>query len=520
MLKTYHYALPGQSGSAALGTALRHAGLSFHRHPIPALHRTYYDTFDWRLYAAGLLLWTEECAGRLRLRLRERDSGLDIVVIDVIDVPRFADDLPQGVMRTRLSPLLDDRRLLPLVSLENRGDEFRVLDKQDKVVLRAAIERYRVDGGEGRVRLRSRIAVVPVRGFDEPLAQALPALESALRLEAIGGNVLDEALDVIGRRPLDYRARPELRLERGQPIGEAARAVFVHLLDVIEANEDGVRQETDIEFLHDLRVAVRRTRVLLGELKRILSAPHFRHYRGEFAWLSRLTGPVRDIDVHLAAFQRYEHWLGGARPELDALRAALRSRRTDERRAMLEGLASQQYRVLKKGWRATLDAADERWRSGDAAVPADDTVRALVERRHERVLARGRKLDEDSSDEDLHSLRKQIKKLRYLIELFPGALRAAEAREMLTDLKALQKLLGRYQDLSVRLITMRELKKDFRAQERKDVAATAALLCERLQDRKRETMQEVIRSFGRVAADGIGKRSRRHAGKVHQESLQ
>lgn len=70
MLKTYHYALPGQSGSAALGTALRHAGLSFHRHPIPALHRTYYDTFDWRLYAAGMLLLSEECAGRLRLRLR------------------------------------------------------------------------------------------------------------------------------------------------------------------------------------------------------------------------------------------------------------------------------------------------------------------------------------------------------------------------------------------------------------------------------------------------------------------
>lgn len=443
------------------------------------------------------------------------------MAIDVIDVPRFAESLPQGVMRTRLSPLLDDRRLLPLVRLENRCDEFRVLDKQDKIVMRAAIERYRVDdGGDGRVRLRSRIAVVPVRGFDEPLAKALPALESELRLEAIERNVLDEALDVIGRRPLDYRARPELRIERGQSIGEAARGVFMHLLGVIEANEDGVRQETDIEFLHDLRVAVRRTRVLLGELKRIFAAPHFRHYRGEFAWLSRLTGPVRDIDVHLAAFQRYEHWLGGTSPELEALRAALRSRRTDERRAMLEGLASQQYRALKKGWRAALDEADERWRSGDASVPADATVRALVERRHERVLARGRKLDEHSSDDDVHSLRKQIKKLRYLVELFPGALRVAEARGMLTDLKALQKLLGRHQDLSVRLAAMRELKKSFRDQERKDVAAAAALLCERLQDRKRETMQEFIRLFARIPADGVGKRSRRHGGKVHQESLQ
>ncbi|MDX9740040.1 MAG: CHAD domain-containing protein [Gammaproteobacteria bacterium] len=518
MQKAYHFALPGQSGSEALGTALRHAGFAFRRHPISLLQRVYYDTFDWRLYAAGLLLLSEEGGEGLRLRLRERNSGLDVVVIDVVDVPRFAENLPQGVMRKRLAPLIEERRLLPLVSLENRGDEFRVLDGQSKIVMRAAIERYRVDGGDGRVRLRSRIAVVPVRGFAEPLAKVLPALEHDLQLKQIDGGVLEEALDAIGRRPLDYRARPDLRLKRGEPIGEAARRVFVHLLDVVEANEDGVRQETDAGFLHDLRVAVRRTRSLLSELKRILSAPHFGHYRAEFAWLSRLTGPVRDLDVHLAAFHRYERWLGGSGPELESLRAALRKRRTGERRAMLEGLASPQYRSLKKGWRSVLDEADERWRSGDAGVPADETVRELVQRRHERVLARGRKLDRDSEDEDFHSLRKQVKKLRYLIELFPGAMHAGEARAMLDDLKSMQKLLGRHHDFSVKLSVMRELKKSFREQGRGDVAAAAKSLCERLQDGKREAEQEFIRLFDRMAADGVGKKARRRAGKIRESS--
>jgi CHAD domain-containing protein len=518
MQKAYHYALPGQSGGEALGTALRHAGFAFRRHPTSPLQCIYYDTFDWRLYAAGVLLLSEQGGEGLRLRLRERDSGLDVVVIDVVDVPRFAADLPRGVMRKRLAPLLDERRLLPLVSLENRGDEYRVFDGQSKTVMRVAIERYRVDGEDRRIRLPSRIAVVPVRGYVEPLAKVLPALEDELQLEKIEGGVLEEALDAIGRQPLDYRTQPDLRLKRGKPIGEAARRVFVHLLDVIEANEDGVRQETDAGFLHDLRVAVRRTRALLSELKPILSAPHFGHYRAEFAWLSRLTGPVRDLDVHLAAFDRYERWLGGESPELEALRAALRKRRTDERRAMLEGLASPQYRSLKKGWRSILDEADERWRSGDAAVPADATVRELVARRHERVLARGRKLDRDSEDEKFHSLRKQVKKLRYLIEMFPGAMPAGEGRAMLGELKDMQKLLGRHHDYSVKLSVMRELKKGFREQGRDDVVAAAKSLCERLQDGKREAEQEFIRLFDRMAKDGIGKESRRRAGRIREST--
>jgi CHAD domain-containing protein len=514
MQKAYHYALPGHSGGEALGRALRHAGFAVHRHPISPLQSIYFDTFDWRLYAAGMLLLSEQDGDQLRLRLRERDTGLDVVSIDVVDVPRFAEDLPQGIMRKRLAPLLKERRLLPLVSLENRGDEFRVLDGQHKTVMRAAIERYRVDGVERRVRLRSRIAVVPVRGFAEPMAKVLPALENELQLQRIDGSVLEEALHAIGRQPLDYRTKPDLRLKRGEPVGESARRVFVHLLDVIETNEDGVRQDIDAEFLHDLRVAVRRTRVLLGELKRILSAPHFEHYRGEFTWLSRLTGQVRDLDVHLAAFGRYERWLGGDSPELEALRSALRKRRTDERRAMLEGLASVQYRSLKKGWRAVLDETDSRWVSGDAAAPVAEVVRELVERRHERVLGRGGKLDRNSEDDKFHSLRRQVKKLRYLIEMFPGAMGVGDARAMLNELKDLQKLLGRQHDYSVKLAVMRDLKKSFREQGRDDVAAVAKSLCERLQDGKREAEQEFIRLFDRIGEDGIGKVSRRRAGKI------
>ncbi len=64
-------------------------------------------------------------------------------------------------------------------------------------------------------------------------------------------------------------------------------------------NEAGLRADLDSEFLHDWRVAVRRTRCLLGQLKQVFPAGETRRLRSELGWLARLTGPLRDLDVFL-----------------------------------------------------------------------------------------------------------------------------------------------------------------------------------------------------------------------------
>ena len=47
------------------------------------------------------------------------------------------------------------------------------------------------------------------------------------------------------------------------PAGAAAAAILLRLLDTIDANVGGVLTDTDTEFLHDLRVSVRRSRSAL-----------------------------------------------------------------------------------------------------------------------------------------------------------------------------------------------------------------------------------------------------------------
>ena len=44
------------------------------------------------------------------------------------------------------------------------------------------------------------------------------------------------------------------------------------LLDIMVANEPGMRADLDTEFLHDYRVSLRRTRSLLGQIKNVFPA--------------------------------------------------------------------------------------------------------------------------------------------------------------------------------------------------------------------------------------------------------
>lgn len=75
-----------------------------------------------------------------------------------------------------------------------------------------------------------------------------------------------------------------------------ARQIHLALVGILEANEPGLRARLDTEFLHDFRVT-RRTRSLLGQIRRVFPAGEVEHFAAEFSRIGRLTGPPRDVDV-------------------------------------------------------------------------------------------------------------------------------------------------------------------------------------------------------------------------------
>ena len=77
------------------------------------------------------------------------------------------------------------------------------------------------------------------------------------------------------------------------------------LLRAVLHNQEGVLGSRDPEFLHDFRVAVRRARSALTQVKGVFPAAEAEPAKVALSSMTRMTGPARDLDVFLEKLEAY-----------------------------------------------------------------------------------------------------------------------------------------------------------------------------------------------------------------------
>lgn len=235
-----------------------------------------------------------------------------------------------------------------------------------------------------------------------------------------------------------------------QPAHEVLRRICRRQLEAIERHRPGARAGRDPEELHDLRVAVRRTRSVLGEFRKFFPQAALAHFRGEFRWLGEVTGPVRDLDVYLDRLPAYHAWLpADAAGALAPFQRFLRRHRRQEQSRLARRLDSRRLRTLLDTWRAFLETGGPKPWPETAGLAAADIARRRIWKLYRRFLRQGESITADSPDSALHQLRITGKKLRYLLEFFREDYPAQEIEVLVKAMKAIQDVLGDYQDCTV-----------------------------------------------------------------------
>ncbi|MBO0775392.1 MAG: CHAD domain-containing protein [Actinobacteria bacterium] len=406
------------------------------------VRRTWLDTFDWRLHRAGLLL-EQSSRGRGReIALAGPDGGRVAAPAGRVRWPALTDALSPGELRDRLGAVAGARALLPVARAVSSVRDLRVLNADGKTVVWLTVDETAVTGPVPAT-LPPRLVITAVRGYQadaERVAQALAGVPGA---RAAGGNVLEAALAPAGQSPGGYTGKVSVQLSPDRPARLAMAAVLVQLLDTLAANVDGAIRDVDSEFLHDLRVAVRRTRSALKLAGSALPPSLPRRYQPEFKWLGDLTTPTRDLDVFLASLPAMAAGLTAGTPaELEPLRAYLTGQRAAERRRLAAGLRSARFTGLMAGWRSALGCLTAP--AGGPAVAGFAAARTA--RAYRTVLTLGGAITAGSPPEALHDLRKRCKELRYLLEFFASLHDEHTHQRVLKDLKGLQDCLGAFQD--------------------------------------------------------------------------
>ncbi|HUR86901.1 MAG TPA: CHAD domain-containing protein [Solirubrobacteraceae bacterium] len=423
-----------------------------------AIDREFWDTFDGRLHGAGLAL----AAAGGRLVLSDAASGAEEASADL---PRggerlFAGDLPAGALRDRAAPLVEMRALAPIARVRSRFLPVNVLDDVGKIVVRLRVEEPVARAGAAKLPLAPRLHVTGVLGYDREFERVRDVLCGELGMMVAKRAVQDDAVRAGGGVAGGVSSKLKVQLRADARADAAAVVISRRLLDVVETNLPGTLADLDSEFLHDLRVAVRRSRALQRELAGVFPSEPLRVFRAGFKELQAITGPTRDLDVQLLEFDD----LAAGLPEAEAgdvapLRRLLEDHLRAARTAMVAELSAPRTRALLDNWGEFLDAlvqSDESDRR-DAARPVTDVAAERIAAVYKRMVKMGSRIDADSPAEALHDLRKKGKELRYLLEFFSSLYPPEVVKPMVASLKGLQDVLGRFQDREVQAEYMRSL---------------------------------------------------------------
>jgi len=494
MANQLDYAIPLDQGFSELLSSLQQ-NFQIRIQAETISHRVFFDTFDWLLYKNGSVLEMHEDEQSRKIYWREQKEGELKIQLGLNKMPHLATDLPAGEFRQQLQSVISVRELLPRIRIKIKRLPLVLLDKNEKVVVRINLDEhwyYRSKTRAGTV-LGKRITVKPVKGYPAPYAK-LEALLQSLQLRPAQDNILKLALAECGKSTDEYTSKLNLLLDPDMAAEEALKHILLRLLEILQLNTAGSIRGRDTEFMHDYRVAIRKTRSALTQITHVLPQTVTTQHNKFFSRLGKLTNPVRDLDVFLLELEGYQRDLKKSRQKhLRPLRAYLLNSRDEAQKRFVATLKSSEYRTTIDEWRGFLQQSD-------ALEPPQKHSRTAVYRLadeliwniYQLALEEGNAITDDSEAEALHELRKTCKKLRYLMDFFQSLYPAQTISELLKAMKGLQDNLGTFNDLYVHIGILKEF---ISHSSEKDAKKACNQLIVKLERRKNKTRHSFAQRY-------------------------
>ena len=227
-------------------------------------------------------------------------------------------------------------------------------------------------------------------------------------------------------------------MEKSKP---CARHVIVGYFREMQSYKTGAIEGTDIEFVHDMRVASRRLRTVLDDVAAAFPQRVDKKFKKRYKKIRKITrtmGAVRDLDVLIARFHA-EKTVMPEREQLDvqALIAHLKEKRKSARQPMLTLFAKLAASDFETKFVTFFDrqAFDVQFR--------DAHIRKIIRQKCEEIREWERFIEDAARREELHELRIAVRRLRYSMEVF------MPAAALLSEVVDLQRILGGIHDCDV-----------------------------------------------------------------------
>ncbi|MCC6533949.1 MAG: CHAD domain-containing protein [Burkholderiales bacterium] len=410
----------------------------------------YYDTPRFDLWSAGISVrlrrtdagWVQtiKSGGSVTGGLHTREELEQPVPEQALDLDAVT---PETLARRFASARLR-RRLKPIFSTDfERTTRMLALPAGGSVEL--SLDRGHIVAGKARAPI-CELELELKHGDPVHLYDLALALMQGMSVRPGYASKAERGYRLAGLERTPAKAR-RVALEPTIGIAQSASRIIASGLEQVQANEHGMLAGEDIEYLHQMRVGVRRLRSCVSVYGHVGSGATVDMLKAELKWLGRRLGPARDWDVFTVeslpqlAFGLREVADAAA---LEALRRGAQRERDTGQAAACRAVRSRRYaRLLLLLGRIAAGAALVQGKDVDA--PAAAFTAALLERRMQRVLERvGRRKPRGVAQ--MHALRIAVKKLRYAVEFFGPLYDSPRVQPFRERLVRIQDCLGEVND--------------------------------------------------------------------------
>ncbi len=237
-------------------------------------------------------------------------------------------------------------------------------------------------------------------------------------------------------------------------LNTALKMIIESCLDQLSKNENGVlAAPDDIEYLHQVRVALRRLRSAINLLYPASSDPEVTSIRKDLKWLTQKLNPARDWDIFITETfpQIAPHF--PQHPGFPLIFETCQTLRHKHKKAARLSLHSRRYTKLLLGISIWLDGISQcspqkvitHTHNKLSDIPIKTSVTTLMADLHQKIAIAGKKLHTLDAV-TLHALRICIKKQRYISEFFRELFPQKVCKDYIFLLSNLQDVLGSIND--------------------------------------------------------------------------
>lgn len=409
------------------------------------------DNFDWTLFHSGQYL-INSSPKEFCLQTPEGEFSLKTNK----KPPLFWSDFEVGEGSNRIKKLSPLRALQPIATVRFGVHHYQILNDDEKIVVRLKlVQHYSAETQLSRKIIGLHLEASSLLGYEKEFKQVVQSIKlgefNPSELPNVSQMLVAQGVKIKPIKNKLFGLTSTMRAEM------AVSKMGLQLVEEALEHQPGLLDDIDTEFLHQYRVGFRKARSLVSLLKKSLSPEKQAHLKELLVSVFAPTNQLRDLDVFLLDKDFYQGLLpANYKSDINSLFKRIQTKREQAFKRLKKKLQSQAYRKNIDTLIVLLEAEPE-FIGDNASMPVLKLAQRKIASRYKKVCTIGASIHPATPDAEVHELRIECKKIRYLLEFFAELFPKDTVTKLTKQLKALQNVLGRFNDYSVQQEFLQQL---------------------------------------------------------------